>query len=421
MSPAYIDPSAIYLGRQPILDRAQQLIGFELLFRNGPIGRAIVDDHVTATATVVAHAFSELGLGHSLGKLSAFINVDEAFLLDDAVELLPPQQVVLEVLEGVRPTEQIIARCRSLKALGFQLALDDIGSADDERLVLLKDIGIAKVDLLATPPENLAGLVTHLRQRGVRLLAEKIENGTDIKRCIDLGFDLFQGFYFAHPTLISGRKISHSKLALLKLQELLTDDADTRAVENAFKQAPGLSLNLLRLVNSVGSGLTVRITSLRHAITVLGRRQLQRWLQLLIYTDVEGHASLDNPLLQLAATRGRVMENLARSVFPGEEAMADQAFMCGVLSLTPALFGVPIEQILQQISLAPHINESLIHRKGKLGQLLQVVEATERDEDAPIDAAISRQLPALGSHAVNKALAEALAWANEIGEEANPE
>jgi c-di-GMP-related signal transduction protein len=415
----HFDPAAIYLGRQPILDRAQQLVGFEFLFRNGPAGRAIIDDHVVATATVVAHAFSELGLGHSLGKLHAFINVDEAFLLDDAVELLPPQQVVLEILEGVRPTPAILERCQKLKALGFQLALDDIGSAQDERLSLLPHIGIAKVDLLTTPAAALADVVAHLRRQGLRLLAEKIENGADIKRCIELGFDLFQGFYFAHPALISGRKISHSKLALLKLQELLSEDAETRAIEAAFKQAPGLSLNLLRLVNSVGSGLTIRITSLRHAITVLGRRQLQRWLQLLLYTDGEGQTPLDSPLLQLAATRGRVMENLARPVFPGEEAMADQSFMVGVLSLTPALFGIPMDEILQQVNLAPHINDALLSRKGKLGQMLRVVEATERDEDAV--GAASEELPALGSHAINTAVAEALAWANAIGEEAHSE
>lgn len=412
----YIDPSAIYLARQPVLDRAQHLVGFEFLFRHGPTAAAVIDSHVTATATVVAHAFSELSLAHALGNLSAFINVDEDLLLDDAIELLPPQQVVLEILESVQPTPEIIERCRQLRALGFRLALDDVACLGDGRTVFCEHVSIAKLDLKATPAEMLPDLVARFRASGSLLLAEKVEDREDFSRCVDLGFDLFQGYYFARPAIISGRRINHAKLALLKLLTLLNEDADTPTIEESFKQAPGLSLNLLRLVNSVGSGLSVRVSSLRHAITILGRRQLQRWLQILLYTDSEGGGRIDNPLLQLAATRGRVMENLAHSVFPGEPAVADQAFMCGVLSLTPALFGQPMEQILQQILLAQHITDALEKRKGRLGQLLQVVEAMERDEDA-LDLDTCIDLPMLGSRALNKALAEAMAWANSIGKE----
>ena len=418
MPQPYIDPSAIYLGRQPILDRAQQLIGFEFLFRHGPTAAAIVDNHVTATATVVAHTFSELILAHSLGKLQAFVNVDEDFLLDDAIELLPPEQVVLEILESVIPNPIIIARCARLKAMGFHLALDDVTCNTDVRLCLLEYISIVKIDLVSTPAAHLVALVNQLRSPGLRLLAEKVETAEDIAHCMNLGFELFQGYYFARPSIISGRKMNHSKLALLKLLTLINEDADTRAIEDNFKQAPSLSINLLRLVNSVGSGLSVRISSLRHAITLLGRRQLQRWLQILIYADIDGkNSSANNPLLQLAATRGRFMENLAKSQFNGEESLSDQSFMCGVLSLTPALFGTPINEILLQINLAQHINDALLQRKGKLGRLLQIVEATERDDAALSTEQQDQTFPELGSNTVNKALTEAILWARSITEE----
>lgn len=410
----------LYLGRQPILDARQRLVGFELLFRSGNVDAAHFTDGTYATASVVACAFAELGIGDALGYRRGFINVDTRFLLDDAVELLPPRQVALEILEQVPPTPEVVARCRALQSAGFMLALDDLSGLDDPRLPLLPLVEVVKLDLSAVPAAGLESLVAALRGAcAAKLLAEKVDAAAQLAQCRALGFDYYQGYFFARPDVLQGRRLDNSRLALLKLLAQVIDDADTAVLEAGFKQAPGLTINLLRLVNSVATGLTVRIASLRHAITVLGRHQLQRWLQLLLYTDPGGKESLaDNPLLQLAATRGRLMELLAAEIAARDDKLADHAFMCGVMSLTPALFGRPIAEVLAQVSLATPICDALLARRGRLGDLLTLTEAMEADDAAALHAALLA-VPTLRTEALSAALAAALRWANAIGEAAD--
>ena len=413
------DDIAVYLGRQPILDDRQQLVAYELLFRSSQRNAAEVTDGTRATATVVANAFSELGLGNALGCLQAYINVDTQLLLDDALELLPPGQIALEILEDVPATEPVLNRLRELRAKGFRFALDDFSGMDDPRWTMLEFAEVIKIDLQLVSTPALPALVGLLRDRGLpglSLLAEKIDSPEQLALCQTLGFDLYQGYHFAKPAIITGRRLDNSKVVLLKLMSQLMEDADTSVLESSFKQAPGLSINLLRLVNSVASGLRVRVSSLRHAITILGRRQLQRWLQLLLYTDPSGRATLDNPLLQLAATRGRLMELLAGHVAHGDERLAEHAFMVGVLSLTPALFGMPLPQVLTQVSLAAPISEALLSYRGRLGHLLTIVEAMERDDLAALRAPL-HELPMLHIENLSSALASAMIWSAGIGQE----
>ena len=266
----------LFLGRQPILDHEQQVVAYELLFRNGSRNFAEITDGFQATATVIANAFSELGVEAALGNCRGFINVDEAFLFSDMLELLPRHAVVLEILETVQPTPAVIERCIALKAAGFTLALDDVIQLEPEFAELLALVEIIKVDIQPLTRVQLMQLVMKLKPLGKQLLAEKVDSREQMEQCRKLGFTLFQGYYFAKPTIIAGKKLDHSQLSLMKLMGLLLSDADSTELETALKPEPGLTVNLLRMTNSVGAGSTEKITSLRHAITVLGRRQLQR-------------------------------------------------------------------------------------------------------------------------------------------------
>ncbi|WP_319239867.1 EAL domain-containing protein [uncultured Propionivibrio sp.] len=410
----------VFLGRQPILGREQQLLAYELLFRNGIIAtgnNAEVLDATQATSTVIANAFAELSIGDSLGPYRAYINVDEDFLFSDLIEALPPQLVVLEILETILPTPEVIERCRDLHGKGFTIALDDVIDVTPAFLPLVAHADIIKVDLLGTPAERLAPLVAQLKQHGKKLLAEKVETAEQLALCRQLGFDYFQGYFFAKPTIISGRKLNPSQVILLKLLALVMQDADTTEIENAFKLEPGLTVNMLRLTNSVGCGLSTRVTSLRHAITILGRRQIQRWLQLLVYTNPQsGAAKTTSPLLQLAATRGRLMELLAEHVQAKDREFSDQAFMVGIMSLMPALLGMAIAEILAQLPVAPRVSDALINGGGTLGLLLQLVEATEQLDAAVLEQALER-LPSIRPQQLETSLAEAFAWANHLNEE----
>jgi EAL and modified HD-GYP domain-containing signal transduction protein len=239
--------------------------------------------------------------------------------------------------------------------------------------------------------------------------------------CLNLGFDLFQGYFFARPTIIAGKKLNPSQLALIRLLGLLMEDAETSEVEQAFKLEPGLTVNMLRLTNSVGSGMSSKITSLRHAITVLGRRQLQRWVQLLIYTNPKGEAQTVNPLLQLAATRGRLMELLAERLHFKNREFADHAFMVGIMSLMPALLGVPMAEILAQLPVAQRVKQAFDDYSGQHGELLRLVEATEQTDLLAIDEALGKLSGGgvLNAQFISNSIVLALMWANNLGQEGN--
>ncbi|MBI2306716.1 MAG: EAL domain-containing protein [Rhodocyclales bacterium] len=415
--------SELFLGRQPILDRSQQLLAYELLFRNSRQNAALVADQVQATATVVTNAFSELAVGDALGPYRGFINVDRDFLFSDMIELLPRDAVMLEILETVTPDEAVVARVRELKGKGFQLALDDIVGLDEDYDELLTLVDVVKVDLQPLSQDQVRAIVDRVKPTGARLLAEKVDSKEQMEFCHALGFELFQGYYFARPTIIAGKKLDHSQLALMRLTTLLLEDADTVELEKVFKGQPGLTVNLLRLTNSVACGVRTRITSLRHAITMLGRRQLQRWLQLLLFANPQGGGV--TPLLQLAATRGRLMELLAEKLRGRAADLPDQAFMTGIMSLMPALLGQSIEDILAQLPVPPAMAQALVvpadgERPGLLGKLLSLAEASEGGDPATVEPLLPA-LYGITPAVLNAAIAQALAWANEIGRDAGNE
>lgn len=405
----------IFIGRQPILDRSQQLFAYELLFRRGPQNSADISDDLTATATVLTHVFSELGLEAALGPYLGFVNLDARMLMSDMLEILPRDKFVLEVLETVDVTPEIVQRCRALKDKGFRLALDDFVTFKEKDRPLLELADIVKVDIMGMDNAALSRTTRLLGQWPVRLLAEKVDSEAQVRQCLDLGFELFQGYYFAKPTIIAGKKISHSELALMRLVGLILDDAETTALEDVFKQEPGLSLNLIRLTNSAASGVRSKITSLRHAITALGRRQLQRWLQLLLYTNPSG-GNIASPLLQLAATRGQMMELLVDAMPRHGRDLEDHAFMTGIMSLMPALLHMPMEEILKPLNLSPDVREALEARGGTLGQLLALVEKLEESDVVGCQELIQK-LPGLTVESINAIQTRALAWANSIGRE----
>jgi EAL and modified HD-GYP domain-containing signal transduction protein len=407
----------IFIGRQPILDRSQQLFAYELLFRSGgQKNEANVQDDLGATANVINHAFAELGVEQALGPYKGFINCDASLLLSDIIEILPTDKIVLEVLETVEVTPVIIERCTELKARGFTLALDDFVNYEDKWKPLLDIIEIIKVDLMPLSREQLATVTHDLKRWPLTMLAEKVDSREQADYCMQLGYNLFQGYYFAKPVIIAGKKLGHSQLALLRLLGLVMGDAETTAMEGVFKHEPGLAMNLMRLTNSVATGVRTQVTSLRHAITVLGRRQLQRWLQLLLYTNPSGSPHIVSPLLQLAATRGRFLELLAGKLRPGVREFEDHAFMTGIMSLMPTLMGVALEEILKSIQLASNVHEAIESKSGQLGIMLQLAEALEMSDGAACHT-LTEQLTGADHLMVNACLTQALSWASNIGRE----
>jgi EAL and modified HD-GYP domain-containing signal transduction protein len=402
----------IFLARQPILDREQRIVAYELLFRAGHTAGATVTDDMQATASVIHHAFSEMGVQTVLGSQLGFINVSADMLLSDMIELLPRTQIVLELLETIRADEAVIERCRDLKQQGFILALDDF-VYDDSFRPLLELVDIVKVDLLLHDQEQLREIVKQLKQWPVKLLAEKVDSAGQAAYCHSLGFDLFQGYYFARPLVLSAKRADSSQMALIQLLGLVLGDADTAQIEQIFKQHPNLTYNLMRLVNSVASGAHRSITTVSQAILVLGRKQLQRWLQLLMFT-LQSDATYPSPLLLLAATRGKMMELL--SVRQQRHAdYCDEAFMAGILSLIESLIEKRLADIVSELNLGERLVAGLLRREGELGVLLQLVESVER-LDLDYTSALLAQADGLTLSDLTIAEIEAMSWANQVAE-----
>jgi EAL and modified HD-GYP domain-containing signal transduction protein len=381
-----------FLARQPILNRGQRLVAYELLFRDaGTSDAAHVTDDAEATATVIAHA-SELGMGQVVGDQLAFFNVDAVGLMSDFIRFLPHDKVILEILETVKATPEILARIAELKQVGFKFALDDvIGQSEDvQKFTPLCDV--IKVDIKDMQPGTLPALSRVLKNPKQKLLAEKVETVEEFQQCMDLGFEYFQGYYFARPVILSGKKISPSQMSVLNLLTLLDRDASNTEIEHSVKHDALITLNLLRLVNTPAVGARQRINSVGHALMVLGRRQLRRWLQILLYVKNGGTQEFTSPLLQLATTRGKTLELMVEHRKPGQRVSADIGFTVGVMSLMDTLFSIHMRDVLESVNVLDEVRGALLHRSGDYGSMLSLIEHIEKGRDGRVLAQMLHQL-----------------------------
>lgn len=406
-----------FLGRQPILDRDQQIVAFELLFRSADKQYADFTDQTLASASVILNAMSDFGIDNVVGRHKAFFNVNTDVLMSDTMELLPRDHVVVELLENIEITDQIIERCAELKGKGFVLAADDhTYSPEFEPLYSLIDI--VKFDILLTPVDKLPEAMKQLDRWRLKFLAEKVETREQYDACSALGFELFQGYYFSRPVVLKQNRIDTARATLLKLLNQLQMDSDLEEIETSFRMNPNLIYGLLRLVNSVAFGLREKVRSLKHAIMVLGRQQLRRWVVLALYAGQgEGAATAASPLLELASVRGRLMELLAVQT-PNlpiqDKEWGERAFMAGVLSLVDVLLSTTVEEVVTTLNLTDDIRNALLYREGKLGLLLQIAEQMEKaDFNAAEELLVSVQLTA---DQLASAQLETIAWSKVVAE-----
>lgn len=369
-----------FLARQPILDRSQTLVAYELLFRRTHSGPANVTDDLTATASVIAN-LAELGIEQVAGGLQCFINVDSAALMSDFIRFLPSSRTVLEILETVKGTAELVGQVTKLAAAGYVFALDDVVADTVDIRMLMPMVKIIKIDLTDMPASELSRLSKHFLQAGKVLLAEKVETREQFDQCLALGFEYFQGYYFAKPVVLTGKKLTPLQLSLIELMSLIVQDADNTAIERCIKQDALLSLTLLRLVNSAASGSTKRINSLSQAVIILGRRSLQRWLQILLYAGSNESSDKVSPLMLMAATRGRLLELIVEKIKPDDRTAADVAFTVGIMSLLDTLLDVSMADILKKIAVHEDVAQALLHHEGFYGDLLTVAESVERLKD----------------------------------------
>ncbi len=294
---------------------------------------------------------------------------------------------------------------------------------DDDKFMLefigdlLRELGVMDVTTAMDGAQGMAAFdraAPKLREYPAKLLAEKTETREQFEHCKQLGFHFFQGYYFAKPVILTGKRVEPWAVALFKLLGLVLDDASSEALEGVIKGDSNLTYNLLKLVNSVGIGVSRKIDTLAKAIIVVGRRQLQRWVQLLLYTiSVKGQTS--SPLMQLAATRAKILEILCRCMNNQDTAIQERAFITGSFSLLDTLLSMPMADVMAELSLHEDVKLALLERTGPLGQLLKLIESLEKGDIESVEA-ILNTLPGLDSHMLNEAQMAAIRWVSSLSE-----
>ncbi|QEM69270.1 EAL domain-containing protein [Geobacter sp. FeAm09] len=371
---------AYLIGRQPILNVREEVEAFELLFRSAEsIASARFSSSLRASSQVIVATVSAMGIEALLGGQHGFINVDTELLMSDVIELLPPERIGLELLETVEPHPEIVKRCRALKSRGYRLVLDDHEYSPAFEPLYDGLVDVVKIDLVRTPLGQLPAMVERLRRYPVRLLAEKVETRGVFLRCRSLGMELFQGYFFARPTLVQKQRVRNALSGFLTLMQQLSSGAETDEIEATFKENPALVYKLLMLVNSVSVGLHEKIRTIRHALTIIGRQQLKRWVQIALFAG-DGRQGADNPVMHLAVARATFMEELARTPPRVGSCSPDEAFMVGILSVLKEVYEIPVDEVVSGLGLSDDIRNALADRKGEMTVLLSLARMLEANE-----------------------------------------
>lgn len=359
------------IGRQPILDRNGRVRAYELLFR-GEMATAGGDfDGNYATASVIANALTEFDFEDVVGPHQAFINFTEELLQNDLALLLPKERVVLEILENVNVTKQLVKAAAALADKGYHIALDDfIFDPKWEPLIVLA--GTVKLDVMALSRAELEEHVSTLRRYDVRLLAEKVETAEEHAWLMDLGFDLFQGYYYAKPNTVSRTRIPQNHLAVVRLLAALNQKSSTiDDIEKLVSEDVSLSYRLLRYINSAFIALPQKVDSIRRAVIFFGLDMLRHWASLLVMAGVDGKPKV---LMENALVRARMCERLAAQAgLPDTESF----FTVGLFSILDSLLDTPMAVILEPLPLSPEIVEALTTGAGVYGEALRCVTSYE--------------------------------------------
>jgi EAL and modified HD-GYP domain-containing signal transduction protein len=395
-------PGQRFVARQPIFDRAQNVFGYEILFRNG------VEDYFNADPELAARSTLDSSLLFGINMLCdnrrAFVNCTRDVLFKDLITLLPPNQTVAEILETVEPEDRVIAACKRLKAFGYLIALDDF-APDDPRIPLCEFADIIKVDVRATQPNERAGMMRRFGSPKCKMLAEKLETPHEFQQAREMGFVYFQGYFFCRPEIVIGREVPASRLHYIRLLEMVShSEIDMRELEQMLKQEASISYRLLRYLNSPLFGFALEIKSIRHAMAVLGEREMRRWVRLVVTVGAAEQKCSELVLMGLA--RARFCELLPDRLHSNSD-----LFLMGLLSIMDAILEVSMDLLLEQLPVDHETKATLLGQNSSIRPLYQLMLAQEAGEWEQ-SSALAKQLN-LPDEEVASTWWRALQWAQE--------
>jgi EAL and modified HD-GYP domain-containing signal transduction protein len=373
-----------FVARQPILSKEEHVFGYELYFRDG-IEDYFCHPDIDAASRSTLDTSLLMGIDVLCDGRRAFINCTRDTLLKDYITLLPPAHAVVEILESVPPDDLVKAACVRLKEQGYTIALDDFVK-NDPRGALVEFADIIKVDMKGTTAEERIALVKRYGSPARIMLAEKVETREEFAACQKAGFTYFQGYFFRRPELLRAREIPANRLNYLRLlQTISKDDVEPREIEDIIKAEASLCYRLLRYLNSAAFGFSSEIHSVRHALAILGEREVRRWVRLVATLSVSQNKPSD--LVLAALVRARYCELVGSRVPHGESDL----FLVGLLSLMDSILDLPMGVVLEGVGLDHQTKAVLLGQDSQLKPLYQLMLCQEA-ADWPKIASLCSQL-----------------------------
>ena len=362
-----------YLARQPIFDQHDSVLGYELLFRSG-LNNFFGQQDASKPSECHIDNFLLFGLETLTGGNRAFINFTRSDLVRDLPTLFPPERIAVEILESTPADADVISACRKLKQAGYLIALDDfVHSARSEPFLPFADV--VKVDFRTTRGHERETLVRHLAPRGIKLLAEKVETHEDILAARETGYTYFQGYFYCTPQIVSTSGLSGFKPNYLRiLQAVNRPEMNLREVEEILKQEPSLLYKLLRYLNSAYFGLRAEVTSIRHALALLGEEKLRKWTSVAAIAQLAHNKPAE--LIVTSLVRARFCESLAEPL--GMRVKETDLFLLGLMSTMDAVLGRLMAQVVCEVPLSDEVRAALLDEQGCFGDVLRVVLGLER-------------------------------------------
>ena len=362
-----------FVGRQPILDGNNHIYGYELLFRGGLTPTtAEFDNANSATATVIRNAMMNVGLTELVGDAKAFINFPEAFFLEAKEPIFHHAQTVIEVLEDVPPTEQVVASIKYLKELGYTIALDDF--IFKKRFVpFIQMADIIKFDIEHVKPEKLKPLFDKVKSMtNVIILAERVETKEMFEHCKAAGADLFQGYYFAKPEIVTGKQLGVGKINLMLLLEKIVDASlHLDDLEKVIEMDVGLSIKILKMADQYRSARMPSFSTLKEVLSLFGLKRVQSWASMIALTSLD---DVIPEVFNLARLRAIFMRNVAHD----ESLMnVDTFYLAGLFSMLDVIMGQTLEEALSHIPISDAIKAGLLDGQGEYGRLLNIAASFE--------------------------------------------
>lgn len=364
-----------FVGRQPLFDRRLDVVGYEILLRCAPDPQLLAGtDDNRATSDAIITTFTDMDLEEILGGKRALINLTRDLILEGIPTLLPPERVIVEVVETSNVDDRLIAALHRLRSQGYSIALDDWISFGKLR-PLLPVADIVKIDIQQFESNRLIAEVGWLKTFGVQLVAQNVQTYAELRRCRELDFDYFQGFFLSRPQVLKRTAVPPNQIDTLELITQMQDpDVAIEDLAAIIRRDVALSYKLLRIVNSAYYSLPRHIESIKDAIVLLGTRQIGSWVSLINLAQI---ARKPKELTITALVRARMCELAA--MLSGRSD-GDAFYTVGLFSVLDALLDVSMETALEGLPLSDEARSAILGRTGIMGRTLAGVIAYEQGD-----------------------------------------